>query len=107
MTSGELLYTKVEPGGGYYLGSENLYCIFEGGLVEPLDPLAEPVYEYSEICDKSAVTEYQFVLNHGYFWRFRTSNVGYGMGVKMAVPEANPAEVSIRSSVIFSVGWIR
>ncbi len=98
MTQMELLYSKVEPANGYYSESDGSYCS---------DIVEEVSGDVMNICGFSTATEYQAVLNHGYFWRIGTFNIGYAMGAKLIVPDVKPENMRVDSSLNFSIGWLK
>jgi len=92
MTGLELKYSETTDGDRFYNDELNQFCVYE---------------DEGEICGGGADQQVSLAVNHGYFWRWDTFNAGLGMGSAVVVPFEESVGMLVRSSLYFSIGWVR
>jgi hypothetical protein len=90
MTGLEVFYRHTDSDALYYSAIEDSFCNYE-----------------SDTCGLVAEQRVGLSIDHGYLWRWRTFNVGLGVGASAQTDLDDLMDVSVIPNLHFSVGWVR
>ncbi|MEJ2043938.1 MAG: hypothetical protein P8X74_03160 [Reinekea sp.] len=95
-TGVEALYKAQEPfnGSASYDPDSDSYCLWDDKTL-------------NDICGYDTKPVIALVLDHNYLWRWKTFNVGLGLGAELATDIDDIANVTLLSVANFSIGWVR